>query len=87
MPTLTVAISEELLEKVESRASAYGRSVQDEVILCLYDATIENPRSRRELTLEEAAELEREIRLRRERMPMMDIDNDELNRYKREGRL
>ena len=85
MPTLTVSISEELLEKVESRASAYGRSVQDEVILCLYDAAIENPMSRRELTPEELAELDREIRRRRERMPMIDIDNDELNRYKREG--
>ena len=87
MPTLTVAISEELLEKVESRASAYGRSVQDEVILCLYDAAIENPMSRRELTLEEAAELERKIHRFRERMPMIDTDNDELNRYKREGML
>ena len=87
MPTLTVAISEELLEKIESRASANRRSVQDEVILCLYDATIDSRRSRKELTPEETAELERKIRRLRERMPMMDIDNDELNRYKREGRL
>lgn len=87
MPTLTVAISEELLEKVESRASAHGRSVQDEVILCLYDAAIENPMSRRELTPEEFAEVKLQLQRLHERLPMMDIDNDELNRYKREGRL
>ena len=85
MPTLTISISEELLEDIKSRASAYGRSVQDEAILCLYDATVGSPS--KELTPEELKELDREIQRFRERMPMIHTDNDELNRYKREGRL
>ena len=83
MPTLTISISEELLEDVKSRAKTYGRSVQDEVILCLYDATVGKP-MRRELT---PKEIKQEIRRYQANMPTVHIDNDELNRYKREGRL
>ena len=86
MPTLTVPISEVLMEKVESLASANGRSVEDEVVLCLYRAAVERPMPRKR-TPEEEAEREREIRRYQANMPKVNINNDELNRYKREGRL
>ena len=86
MPTLTIPISEALMETIESRASASGHPVEDEVVLCLYYATDEKPMPRKR-TPEEEAELHRQIRRRRERMPMIHTDDDELNRYKREGRL
>ena len=86
MPTLTVPISEALMEKIESRASANGRSVEDEVILCLYRAAVERPMPRKR-TPEEEAERERKIRRYQANMPKVNINNDELNRYKREGRL
>ena len=86
MPTLTVPISEALMEKIESRATANGRSVEDEVILCLYHAAVERPMPRKR-TPEEETELERKIRRYRANMPKVNTNDDELNRYKREGRL
>ena len=86
MPTLTIPISEALMEKIESRAIASGHPVEDEVILCLYNGAVERPMPRKR-TPEDEAELDRQIRRLRERMPMIHTDDDELNRYKREGRL
>ena len=86
MPTLTIPISEALMEKIESRASASGHPVEDEVILCLYYAAVERPMPRKR-TPEEEAELERKIRRYQANMPKVNTTNDELNRYKREGRL
>lgn len=86
MPTLTIPISESLMEKIESRADASGHPVEDEVILCLYYAAVERPMPRKR-TPEEEAELERKIRHYQANMPKVNTNDDELNRYKREGRL
>ena len=87
MPTITIPnIPEDLMEKMQSYASANGRALEDEALSWLQSAKNGTPPPRKH-TPEELAELDRELRRLHARLPMMDIDNDELNRYKREGRL
>ena len=92
MPTLTITnIPEELMEKIERRASVNGHPVEVEALFWLQSAenrrVVPNmPHITRKRTPEEEAELDRKIRLFRESIPMIHTNDDEINRYKREGR-
>ena len=87
MPTLTIPnIPEDLMEKIQINASANGRSVEDEALIWLQDAGSGRVMPR-ERTPKEEAEIERKIRRYRANMPKVNTNDDELNRYKREGRL
>ena len=92
MKTLTIHnIPEDLMEKMERRASANGRAVEEEALNWLQIA--DNGRATpgiqpiaRKRTPEELAELDLKIRRLRESMPMIHTDDEEINRYKMEGR-
>ena len=92
MPTLTITnIPEELMEKIERRASVNGHAVEVEALFWLQSAenrrVVPNmPHITRKRTPEEEAELDRKIRRFRESIPMIHTNDDEINRYKREGR-
>ena len=92
MPTLTITnIPEELMEKMERRASVNGHAVEVEALFWLQSAenrrVVPNmPHITRKRTPEEEAELDRKIRRFRESIPMIHTNDDEINRYKREGR-
>lgn len=87
MPTITIHdIPEDLMEKMQSHASVNGRAVEDEALLWLKSEE-KRKASFRNRTPEEEAELDRQLRRLHARMPKINTTNDELNRYKREGRL
>ena len=93
MPTLTITnIPEELMEKMERRASVNGHPVEVKALFWLQSAenrrVVPNmPHITRKRTPEEEAELDRKIRRFQESIPMIHTNDDEINRYKREGRL
>ena len=92
MKTLTIPnIPEDLMEKMERRASANGRAVEEEALNWLlsaksWSASPGVPVIMRERTPEELAELDRKWRRLHASLPMIHTDDDEINRYKREGR-
>ena len=87
MPTLTIPnIPEDLMEKIQVNASANARSIEDEALFWLQNAGSGRVMPR-ERTPKEEAEIQRKIRRYRANMPKVNTTNDELNRYKREGRL
>ena len=92
MKTLTIPnIPEDLMEKMKRRASANGRSVEEEALNWLqsaksWSASPGVPVVMRPRTPEELAELDRKWRRLHASLPMIYTDDDEINRYKREGR-
>ena len=92
MKTLTIPnIPEDLMEKMESRASANGRAVEEEALVWLQTAKSWSalpgvPVVMGKRTPEEEAELDRKLRRLHASLPMIHTDDDEINRYKREGR-
>ena len=92
MKTLTIPnIPEELMEKMESRASVNGRAVGDEALIWLQCADIWSPipgvpPPMRERTPEEEAELDRKLRRLHASMPTINTDDAEWNRCDYEGR-
>ena len=93
MPTLTIPnIPEGLMEKMERRASVNGHPVEVEALFWLQSAenrrVVPNmPHITRKRTPEEEAELDRKLRRLHASLPRINTDDDEINRYKREGRL
>ena len=92
MKTLTIPnMPEDLMDIIERRAGANGRAVEDEALVWLQSAKSWSalpgvPVVMGKRTPEEEAELDRKLRRLHERLPRINTDDDEINRYKREGR-
>ena len=92
MKTLTIPnIPEALMEKMKRRASANGRTVEEEALNWLqsaksWSASPRAPVVMGKRTPEELEELDRKWRRLHASLPMIYTDDDEINRYKREGR-
>ena len=87
MPALTIPdIPEYLMEKMQSRADANGRAVEDEALVWMQSA--ENGRAvPRKRTPEEAVKLLAEVDRARQGMTTIPADIAELSRCNPEGRL